>query len=448
MSTPLHRKNISIFGLGYVGCVGAGCLASHGHRIIGVDLQKSKVEFINSGKPTIIEKDVDELMAEQHGAGRISATTNGAEAVLSTEVSFICVGTPSTENGHLDLRGIRKVAEEIGRALREKTEPHVIAIRSTVLPGTNEEITAIIARESGKRDGKDFSVVSNPEFLREGSSVADFHDPPFTLIGSQCEWAVDLMREIYAKLEAPFLVTEPRIAELMKYVCNSFHALKITFANEVGHICKKLGIDSHELMEIFCCDERLNISKAYLKPGFAYGGSCLPKDLKALCTIAHDYYLQTPLLESVSRSNEHQKELVLKRITEFGNREIGFVGLAFKAGTDDLRESPIVDVIERLLGKGYDIRIFDPNVHLSRLTGANRDYILQRIPFISQFITDNLESVVNHARTLVVVNKESDLESLLSSGATGDKQIYELARITKPSFICGLAVGRVEGIAW
>jgi len=404
-----------------------GCLARQGHRMVGVDAQATKVEFIAQGHPTIIEKDIDRILAQEHAAGRISATQSAEDAILETEVSFICVGTPSTPTGHLDLSAIHKVAEQIGEALRRKDKArHVIAIRSTVLPGTQAAVSEIVARVSGRVPGQDFAVVANPEFLREGSSVEDFAHPSFTLIGSECEWAADMMREVYARIDAPFIVTAPKVAELMKYVCNSFHALKITFANEVGNICKKLEIDSHELMEVFCQDTKLNISKAYLKPGFAYGGSCLPKDLKALCTIAHDHYLPTPVLEAIEQSNELQKELVFKRILDFGLQNVGFIGLAFKAGTDDLRESPIVDVIERLLGKGFNIRICDPYVHVSRLTGANRDYILKRIPFISRFITDDLAETARSSDLLVLVNKAPGIEKALAVHSAG-KVIYDLA---------------------
>jgi GDP-mannose 6-dehydrogenase len=420
---------ISIFGLGYVGCVGIGCLAQQGHRMVGVDPQATKVEFINQGRATIIEKGIDEILAAEHLAGRISATSEVRKAILETEVSFICVGTPPTPNGHLDLSAIHAVAEQIGLALKEKAGGrHVIAVRSTVLPGTGAEVSEIIARASGLVPGEDFAVVSNPEFLREGSSVEDFLYPSFTLIGSECEWAIEVMRGIYQKIKAPLIPTSPKVAELMKYVCNSFHAFKITFANEVGNICKKLEIDSHQLMKIFCLDNKLNISPAYLKPGFAYGGSCLPKDLRALRTIAHDRYLQVPVLEAIERSNEIQKEMVLKQILEFGVQNVGFIGLAFKAGTDDLRDSPIIDVIERLLGKGFNVRIYDPHVHMSQLTGANRDYILKRIPFISRFLTDDLAKTVAESELLVVVNKDAEVEATLAAGIAG-KKVYDLARL-------------------
>lgn len=426
---------ISIFGLGYVGCVGVGCLARYGHQMVGVDPQATKVDFVREGRATIIEKDIDRILAEEHAAGRIRATQDVLEAVLQTQVSFICVGTPPTANGHLDLAAIHSVAEQIGEALRRKVEGrHVVAIRSTVLPGTQEAVSEIVARVSGLRSGEDFAVVSNPEFLREGSSVEDFSHPAFTLVGSNCDWASAVMREVYARIQAPFIETTPKVAEVMKYICNSFHALKITFANEIGNICQKLEVDSHEVMEIFCKDTKLNTSKAYLRPGFAYGGSCLPKDLKALRTIAHDHYLTTPVLDAIDDSNELQKELVFRRILELGLQNVGFIGLAFKAGTDDLRESPIVDVIERLLGKGFNVRICDPQVHVSKLTGANREFILKRIPFISRFITDDLEDTVRNSDLLVIVNKDKNSERALAP-LTAGKVVYDLTapQIAEPS---------------
>lgn len=421
-------SNISIFGLGYVGCVAAGCLAQLGHRVTGVDPQQTKVDFINHGQSTIIEESIAEIIAAEQAAGRIAATRSAAEAVAASDVSFICVGTPPTRNGHLDLGAIKKVATEIGAALRNKPTRHVIAIRSTVLPGTREQVVELVAQASGRTPGVDFAVVSNPEFLREGTSVRDFLNPPYTLIGSDSDWATEVMRTVYGGINARFIVTEPRVAELMKYVCNSFHALKIVFANEVGNICERLGVDGKELMDIFCQDTKLNISRAYLRPGFAYGGSCLPKDLKALKTIAHDNYLSCPVLESIERSNEHQKEIALREIEGFGRRKLGFVGLSFKAGTDDLRESPIVDVIERLLGKGYDIRVYDRNVHVSRLVGANREYILNKIPLISRFISDDLGGVLDHAEVVVVVNNEKGLVESLSA-LPAEKIVYDLANI-------------------
>jgi GDP-mannose 6-dehydrogenase len=437
--------NISIFGLGYVGCVGIGCLSSNGHNVIGVDINQSKVDAINEGKSPIVENKIEDLLSRQHGLDRIKASTDGIDAVKATEVSFICVGTPSTGNGHLNLNAIFKVAAEIGKGINRKDTFHTVVIRSTVLPGTNEKVAQIIAEESAKANDHDFAVVSNPEFLREGTAVDDYFSPAYTLIGSGNQRAIEVMKQVYKAIDAPLIVTDVKIAELMKYVNNAFHATKIVFANEVGNICKKLNIDSQRLMEIFCQDKKLNISPYYMKPGFAYGGSCLPKDLKALKTIAHDYYLESPLLENIDNSNENQKRIVLEQIMQFGFRKIGFLGLSFKAGTDDLRNSPILDIIERLLGKGYDIKIFDRNVHFSQLLGANKEYILKKIPFISNFVTNNHKEVIDHSEVIVIVNKDAEFHTILGKMNKNDKIIYDLVNMDLPN---KSTLKNYNGIAW
>ena len=421
---------ISIFGLGYVGCVASGCLAKAGHEIIGVDVSQIKVDFINQGKSPILENQLEEILAQQRKKGRISATTNGLDAVKHTSVSFICVGTPSSENGHLNLSALYNVSREIGGGLREKKEFHVVVIRSTVSPGTNEKVADIIKRESGKQPDKDFSVVSNPEFLREGTAVNDFFTPPYTLIGSDNQRAVDILKEVYSGIDAPFIVTDIKVAEMIKYINNTFHALKITFANEVGRICSKLDIDAHKLMKIFCMDTKLNISPKYLDPGFAYGGSCLPKDLRALVTLAHDCYVKCPVIEHIDISNEIQKEMLFKELMSLGKDKIGFLGLSFKAGTDDLRNSPIVDVIERLLGKGFDVKIYDRNVYLARLIGSNKEYIMKKIPYISKFLTDNLNHVITGSDVIVIVNNEPEFQNL-GKNHLQNKDIFDLAGIFK-----------------
>ena len=403
---------ISIFGLGYVGCVGAACLAKLGHKVIGVDVNENKVRLINEGKPTIIEEGIAELCREAHEKGLMSATMDVREAVHATDVSFIVVGTPSSKEGHLNLNYIFTVAKQIGEALRDKTMAiddlgfqnsnlgfrnsnlkHIVAIRSTVLPGTNEKVGQIIEEASGLKRGVDFTIVSNPEFLREGTSVKDYFNPPLTLVGTDMPEAEAVFREIYKGIEAEFICTDIRVAEMMKYVNNTYHALKIVFGNEVGNICKELNIDSHKVMEIFCKDKQLNISPYYFKPGFAYGGSCLPKDMKALKTLAHDHYVEVPVIESIGESNELQKRRAVQLIMAQGQRKVGILGLSFKSGTDDLRCSPIVDVVESLLGKGFEIRIYDKNVKVSELTGTNKDFIMAKIPHLQHFVKDDLEAV-------------------------------------------------------
>ena len=453
--------NISIFGLGYVGCVGAACLAKLGHTVIGVDVNENKVRLINEGKPTIIEDGIAELCAEAHEKGLMSATMDVREAVHATDVSFIVVGTPSSKEGHLNLNYIFTVARQIGEALKDKTMviddlgfqnsnlgfrnsnlKHIVAIRSTVLPGTNEKVGEIIAQASGLVRGKDFTIVSNPEFLREGTSVKDYFNPPLTLVGTDMPEAEAVFREIYKGIEAEFICTDIRVAEMMKYVNNTYHALKIVFGNEVGNICKELNIDSHKVMEIFCKDKQLNISPYYFKPGFAYGGSCLPKDMKALKTLAHDHYVEVPVIEAIGESNELQKRRAVQLIMAQGQRKVGILGLSFKSGTDDLRCSPIVDVVESLLGKGFEIRIYDKNVKVSELTGTNKDFIMAKIPHLQHFVTDDLEAVCRESDVLVVTNKEAEFADVL--GRWPGKTVVDLVRQWKEVDY----EGHYEGLSW
>ncbi len=379
---------ISVFGLGYVGCVSLGCLATMGHEVIGVDINELKVDLVNRGMPTIVEKDIDSIIKKAFEEGKVSATTSAEKAILETELSIICVGTPSSPHGHLNLNYIYKTAEQIGEALKNKEGFHVIVIRSTVLPGTNKELGARIEKFSGKKRNESFSVVSNPEFLREGSAVKDYYHPAVTVIGGDHAGSIDKVASLYEQLNAPIEATEIEVAEIIKYVNNSFHALKITFANEVGNICKAIGIDSHKVMDIFCKDTSLNISPVYFKPGFAYGGSCLPKDLKGMVTMAHDNYLSSPVLAAISESNENQKRVAFELIHRTGKRNIALIGLSFKEGTDDLRYSPSVDIAENLVGKGFKLSIYDNNVHVSKLIGANKEFIEEHIPHLSSLITN------------------------------------------------------------
>lgn len=434
--------NISIFGLGYVGCVGAACLAKLGHKVVGVDVNENKVRLMNEGKPTIIEEGIAELCQEAHDKGLMSATTVAAEAVAVTDISFIVVGTPSSKEGHLNLDYIYTVAGRIGRALRNKDTFHIVAIRSTVLPGTNKKVGEILEQESGKKRGQDFTVVSNPEFLREGTSVHDYFNPPLTLIGTDSKEAEQVFREMYKDINGEFVCTDIKVAEMMKYVNNTFHALKIVFGNEVGRICKGLDIDSHKVMEIFCKDKQLNISPYYFKPGFAYGGSCLPKDMKALKTLAHDLYVDVPVIEGIFQSNENQKRAAVEAIVAKGKRKVGVLGLSFKAGTDDLRCSPIVDVVEQLLGKGFEMRIYDRNVKISELTGTNLDFIMAKIPHLQHFVTDDLDAVCRESDVLVVTNKEKEFADVITRYP--GKIIIDLVRQWKEVDYDGV----YEGIAW
>ena len=404
---------VSIFGLGYVGTVCAGCLAREGHEIIGVDPVRTKVQLVNAGKSPIIEADIEEIIANAVKTGRLRATDDTVQAILDTDISFVCVGTPSQINGNLDLTHVRRVCEQLGQALKDKTARHTVVIRSTILPGTMRRmVIPILEENSGKKAGKDFGVCNNPEFLREGSAVMDFALPSKTVIGELDQASGDVLAALYAKLDAPLIRTDVETAEMIKYIDNSWHALKIGFANEIGNLCKSFSIDAHRAMEIFCQDKKLNISSAYLKPGFAFGGSCLPKDLRALAYSAKLHDLELPILNAILPSNELQVARGLQLIMEKGRKRIGVLGFSFKEGTDDLRESPMIEIIERLTGKGYDVRIYDKNVQVARLVGANRDFILNRIPHISKLMVDNIDAVLQHAETIVIGNKSIEFESV------------------------------------
>lgn len=433
--------NISIFGLGYVGCVGLGCLAEKGHTLIGVDIDPVKVDLINHGKATIVEKDIDELICKNFENNRIRAISDSYEAVRNTECAIICVGTPNNTNGHLDLNHIYAVSEEIGRALKDKNEFFTVAIRSTVMPGTNKAISTIIANSSGKIANKEFAVVSNPEFLREGSAVYDFYNPPYTVIASESVTAIEKMKTVYSVVNGEIIVTDIGTAELIKFVNNSFHGLKVAFANEVGRISKALNIDSRSLMELFVKDTVLNISPYYFKPGFAYGGSCLPKDLKALNSIAHDKYIDVPVLASIERSNQIHIEHALNLIIDKNKRKIGFYGIAFKAGTDDLRFSPSLELAERLIGKGYEVIIYDKNVSLSRLMGKNKEYLYNKLPHINKILAENSDIFFSSCDIVVISNSDIDLSDNLDK--LSDKFLIDLARIKKPQ-----ADLHYEGICW
>ena len=409
--------NISIFGLGYVGCVSIGCLAKNGHHVIGVDVSQVKIDQINAGKATIIEKDIDIIIAEQRAKGNIEATTDSKEAILKTDISIIAVGTPSSDKGHLNLDFIFKVAEVAGLGIKEKNSFHIIAIRSTIMPGTCDKFAGIVEEASGKKRNVDFAIVDNPEFLREGTAVEDYYNPPLTLIGSDNKQAAETVAELYRQLPGEVIVTDLKIAEIMKYVNNTFHALKISFGNEIGNICAEMGIDSHKVMEIFCKDKQLNISPYYFKPGFAFGGSCLPKDLKGLQTLAHDLYVNVPVIDSINKSNELQISRAVEMIQHTGKKRIGFLGLSFKAGTDDLRNSPAVTVVETLLGKGYEVKIYDKNIHLSNLTGTNKVYIDHHIPHLSKLMVADINELGKDVDVIVINNKEKEYLEVLETTA-------------------------------
>lgn len=436
--------NVSIFGLGYVGTVTAACLTRYGHTVIGVDPNDFKTGCINSGNSPIVEPGLDELLREGVASNRLSATDDAEKAVLATDLSLVCVGTPSNQNGSLDLTYVWRVAEQLGKIVRKKSTFHGVVIRSTVLPGTVEEVAKRIEEASGKKHGEGFGIASNPEFLREGTSVYDFDHPPYTVVGTTDNRMRSLLNDLYEKVSAPIHFVQVREAELLKYACNAYHAVKVAFANEIGAIAKELSIDSHAVMNIFCEDTKLNVSAAYLKPGFAFGGSCLPKDVRAITHEARTLDVETPVLSSLIPSNDYQIQRAVDWVIARGKKRIGILGLSFKSDTDDMRESPIVRMVETLIGKGYDIAIYDSNVSLSRVLGANRSYIEQEIPHISTLLKEEIDQVLDGAEVVVVANRGAEFAPALSEISDG-VAVLDLVRI--------LGAGQqppslYEGVAW
>jgi len=420
--------DVSIFGLGYVGTVTSACLAKLGHRVIGVDTNRVKVGKVKRGESPIVEKDLDELLERAHSSHALSATTSCGEAVSKSEVSLVCVGTPGREDGAIELGYIKKVCREIGRALRTKSGRHTVVVRSTVLPGTVEkELIPLLERSSGRKVGARLGVVFNPEFLREGSAVDDFFNPPFTVIGGEGETAKRVSR-LYEGVEAPLIYTTMRTAEMVKYACNIFHALKVCFGNEIGRFCKSLQVDSHEVMRIFMKDKHLNISPAYLLPGFAYGGSCLGKDLRAVLVRSAELKVELPLFRGIERSNRAHIEQALSILTGLGRKKVGVLGLSFKSGTDDLRQSPIIPVIGALVGRGFEVQAYDRNIELSRMLGANLQVVENEIPYLASILGGSLEEVVRWAEVIVIANKSSEFLEVVRRIGKG-KTIVDLVRI-------------------
>ena len=435
---------VSIFGLGYVGSVSAACLAAQGVDVIGVDVSQIKRDIISSGRSPIVEEGLDELMAAGVEQGRIHATDDAASAIRDSDLSFICVGTPSNANGSLDLSAVERVAESIGEALAKKPGRHIVVVRSTMLPGSTEErVIPALERSSGKRAGIDFEVSYNPEFLREGTSIRDFYHPPFTIIGADSTETVGRVAELYAGVEGETFPVPIRVAEMVKYVSNAYHALKVAFANEIGVLAQAHDIDSHQVMDIFVQDRKLNVSPAYLRPGFAFGGSCLPKDLRALVHDARRLDVQTPVLEAILPSNQRHVERTFEMIQGIGKRRIGVLGLSFKAGTDDLRESPLVTLVERLIGRGYEVKVYDRNVSLANLHGMNRAYIEHEIPHVVSIMTDSIEDLVGHADVLIIGNGDPAFAAAVAKRRPG-QHVIDLVRISgeRP------ADDEYHGIAW
>lgn len=434
---------LSVFGIGYVGCVSAACFAKEGHHVTGVDVNPAKVEIINNGKSPIVEPGIGQLIEEAVNSGRLRATTNAAEAVNNSDVSLVCVGTPSNSNGSLDLRYVTRVCEEIGAALTTNSGRHIVVIRSTMLPGTIEKVVIpVLESNSGKKAGRDFGVCINPEFLREGTSLKDFYAPPFTLLGADDPETAAIVRELYRNVSAPFILTSVKTAEMVKYTSNCFHALKVSFANEIGNICKALNIDSHEVMKIFCEDTKLNLSSYYLKPGFAFGGSCLPKDLRAINYKARELDVEAPVLGAILPSNRNQVERAIDMVVRSGKKRVGVLGFSFKAGTDDLRESPMVTLIETLIGKGFQLSIYDRDVLLARLFGANKDYIEREIPHISQLMRAGVNDVLASSDVIIIGNRAEEFRQV--EGALRPGQVLiDLVRLFEK-----VSDDSYQGICW
>ena len=436
---------ISIFGLGYVGAVSLACLARDGHSVIGVDIDVAKLELIRSGKTPVVEEGMVELMAQMAASDRVSVTTDVVQAVMDSDLSLICVGTPSAPNGSQDQSAMLKLVHELGRAIRGKTGGHLFVFRSTLVPGTVEDVLRpIIEQESGKKDGRDFDVCFQPEFLREGTSIRDYDRPPFTVIGANAAAPAARLRELFGHLPCEFHATSIRAAEMVKYCCNNFHALKITFANETARLCEALGVDAFEVMDLVCKDRQLNISPAYLKPGFAFGGSCLPKDLRATLYLAKTRDVELPMLGNVLASNRAHVEHAIAKVLASGRRRVGMIGLSFKTGTDDLRESPLVLIAEQFIGKGLSLLVYDPEVHLSRLLGANRRFIEQHVPHIGSLMREDIESVIGESDVLVVGLSDKKIFEALARHVRKDQLVLDLVNIPRREALRG----KVMGLCW
>jgi GDP-mannose 6-dehydrogenase len=436
---------ISVLGLGYVGAVSLACLARDRHQVIGVDIDSAKLALLSEGKTPVVEAGMVELMAEVMASGRVTVTAEVQAAVHGSDISLICVGTPSAQNGSQDQSAVVRVTRELGAALRSKTAPHIIVFRSTLAPGTVDGMLRPLLEEtSGKRHGEDFYVCFQPEFLREGSSIRDYDRPPFTVVGTAHEYPVTVLKALFGHLPCEFHVTSIQAAEMVKYCCNNFHALKITFANETARLCEALGVDSFEVMDLLCRDTQLNISSAYLRPGFAFGGSCLPKDLRATMYLSKQHDVDLPMLGSILASNRQHLEHAIAKVLASGRRRIGMIGLSFKTGTDDLRESPLVLLAEHLIGKGLSLSIYDPGVTLSRLLGANRRYIEQTIAHIGSLMRERLEEVVEESDLLIVAQGDPATASALVQLARKDQLLLDLTRLPNRADIkC-----KYEGLCW
>lgn len=435
--------HVSIFGMGYVGAVCAACLADRGHQVIGVDISQFKVDLINQGRSPIVEPGLEELLTKGVASGHLRATRDTVDAIINSQLTMICVGTPSKKSGDLDLSYIEAVAREIGAVIRHKRDRHTVVVRSTVLPGTVHNIVVpILEAESGKRAGIDFGVAVNPEFLRESTAIRDYNAPPMTVIGEWDSRSGDLLALLYAELDAPIIRKPIEVAEMVKYSCNVWHATKVAFANEIGNIAKAVGVDGRQVMEVVCEDTMLNLSNYYMRPGFAFGGSCLPKDVRALTYRALQLDAPIPLISSLMRSNQAQVRKAFDLVESFGERRIGMLGLSFKSKTDDLRESPLVELAEMLIGKGYDLSIFDQNIQYARVHGANRDYINVKIPHISSLLKTDIDAVIDCSDVLVLGLRDHSFEKAINGGRHGRK-VVDLV-----GYMPHVSTEEMQGICW
>ncbi|SFK99944.1 GDP-mannose 6-dehydrogenase [Nitrosomonas aestuarii] len=422
--------DISVFGLGYVGAVSLACLAKEGHNVTGVDIDNTKLDLIRSGKSPVIESGMPELVQEVVAAGRVKLTQSTQEAIAQTNLSFVCVGTPSQPNGNQDQTAVLRLTEQLGAALKLKNDHHIIIFRSTLIPGTvMNTLIPMLEKISGKVNGVDFDVCFQPEFLREGTSIKDYYKPPFTVAGVTSNKPKEVFEKLFSSLPGEIIFTDIATAETMKYFCNIFHALKITFANEVARLCESIKVDPHAVMELICKDKQLNISSAYMKPGFSFGGSCLPKDLRAINYIAKQNDIDIPMLKAVLPSNRVHLDQALQKIMLSGLKKVGFIGLSFKTGTDDLRESPLVDLAEKLIGKGYMLKIYDPEVNISKLIGANKSFIETSIPHIGSLMTTDYENLLNTSEIIVVGITDRNLITTLIETSRTEQIILDLVNI-------------------
>jgi len=434
---------ISVFGLGHVGSVTAACLAQSGHRVLGVDIDAAKVEAVAAGRAPVVEPGLAELIAAGRRAGRLAATTDPQAAVLGSEASLVCVGTPTRPDGRPDMRPLERCCRTIGESLQRARQRHLVVIRSTVLPGTTAgRLAPLLVESSGRRIGEDLDLVHNPEFMREGQALDDFAQPEKIVIGADHPAAGEQTARLYESIPAPVLHTDLATAELIKYVDNAWHALKVGFANEVGRLARAFDVDGRDAMTALCRDRRLNLSDVYLAPGFPFGGSCLPKDLRALTRAARRLGLTLPILDAVLPSNRDHLERVLERILALDARRVGVFGLSFKEGTDDVRESPMVEIIERLLGKGHAVQIFDPAVDPAGLRGANRAFALAHLPHIAALMETDLEALIDRAELLVIGHVEARHLPRLKARAA-DRRILDCVGIEALQDLPGY-----EGLCW